>query len=210
MEDQELKNIWKRSSAYEEITINISKLMKDFKYKMEQRERIVRSRDYREIIGALIGILLTGYLTYYTPTILSKLGGVLLIGSYMYFIYKLYTNRKSKHTQDLFLPIEAQLQHQKQFMMNQATLLSSVLYWMALPMFISYMILIWGVTDSFPEDTPSIVQEVLSIKLHSKIIWSITMALIFIYITRLNKRAAKVNWHPLIQQIDTIITQLKS
>lgn len=209
MEDQELKNIWKRSSTYEEILINTSQLMDDFKYKMQQRERIVRTRDYREIIGAIIGIFLTGYLTYYTPTILSKLGGILLISSYIYLIYKLRSNRKSKHTQDLFLSIEEQLQRQKQFMIDQATLLNSVLYWMALPMFISYMIFVWGVTNPISQDMPSIVQEVLSMKLHNKIIWSLLMALIFIYITRLNKRAAKVNWQPLIKQIDDIINQLK-
>ncbi len=210
MEEQELKNIWKRSSIYEEITINTSKLMKDFTYKMEQRERIVRNRDYRETIGAIASIFLFGYLTYYTPSFVSKIGGISLIGSYIYYIFKLRANRKSKHTQKLFLSITEQLQQQKQFMLNQATLLGSVLYWMVIPIFISYLIFVWSIGDSLPIDTPDIVLEVLPIKLGSKVLWSSLMGIFCIYTVWLNKQAAKVSWKPLIKDIDTILYELKN
>ncbi len=209
MIEQELKNIWRNSSETKNIQFDMTQLFNDFKTGMESRERIVRIRDRREIFGAIIAIILFGYIAYYNPFLISKTGAFLMVVSYLLYIYKLRANRKSKHTQDLFLPIEEQLQHQKQFMLNQAKLLGSVLYWMALPMFVSYMLFIWGVGDPSDHQIPSLLLEVLPTKLSGKIIWSSFMAIIYIYIVWLNKRAVVVNWKPLIKQIDTIIDQLK-
>lgn len=209
MIEQELKNIWRNSSETSKIQFDMTQLFNDFKTGMENRERIVRIRDRREIFGAIIAIVIFGYFAYYTPFIVSKTGAILMIASYVFYILKLRANRKSKHTQNLFLPIEEQLQHQKQFMMNQAKLLGTVLYWMALPMFFSYLLFIWGTGDPSQYQIPSLLAEVLPVKLSSKITWSIFMAIIYLYIVRLNKRAVAVNWKPLIKQIDTIINQLK-
>ncbi|MEP0263769.1 hypothetical protein [Dokdonia sp.] len=209
MIEQELKDIWRNSSETKKIQFDMTQLLTNFKTGMESRERIVRVRDRREIFGAIIGILGFGYIAYHTPFLVAKTGAILLIASYIFYIFKLRANRKSKHTQDLFLSIEEQLQHQKQFMVNQTKLLGSVLYWMVLPMFVSYMIYVWGVGDPSQYEIPSILLEALPINLRSKLIWSIVMIILSIYVVWMNKRAVVVNWKPLIKQIDTIIDQLK-
>lgn len=209
MIEQELKDIWKNSSETKKIQFDMTQLFTNFKTGMESRERIVRIRDRREIFAAVIGILAFGYLAYHTPFLIAKTGAILLVASYIYYIFKLRSNRKSKHTQDLFLSIEEQLQHQKQFMLNQAALLGTVLYWMILPIFVSNMIFVWGVGDPSQYEIPSIVLEILPIKLSTKLVWSIFMTVFCIYVVWLNKRAVVVNWKPLIKQIDTLIDQLK-
>jgi len=204
MKEQELRNIWMRSSEKENITIDTTQLIDNFKMGAENRERIVRLRDRREIIAAFIGISIHIYIVMHLPFSIPSVGAILATISLCYFIYKLRIHRKSRYMQDLFLPLKEQLQNQRQFMINQAKLLDTVLYWGFLPFFISYMIFIWGSVNMEAYDS------VLITKLKVKVIATIVMIAYGIYIVRLNKRAARVNWEPLIKQIDTILHNLKS
>lgn len=208
MEEQELKHIWNSSSKKEDITINTTQLINNFKQNMEHRERIVRRRDRREIIVAIIGIGIYGYIALRLPLSISSIAAIFVAISLGYIIYKLRSQRKSKYEQDLFLPLTEQLKNQKQFMLSQVKLLESVLYWYFLPFFISYMVYIWGAVnmDAYND---GIVGLLLVTRLKSKIIVTLLMIALGIYIVRTNKRAAKINWKPLIKKIDTILDNLK-
>ena len=205
MEEQELKHIWKSSSDKEEIKMNMLRLVTDFKVGMEDRERIVRNRDRREIIGALVGIVAFSFIVIKLSFSTATIGALLVVFAYLYMIYKLRSNRKSKHTQKLFLPIKDQLLHQRQFMLNQAKLLDTVWYWMAIPLFIGIMIIFWGLE---PNDESQLLT-FFSESITSKIVYSIVVAACFAYIVWINKKAVKVNWEPLIKQINTILENLK-
>lgn len=206
MEEQELKDIWIRSSANEDITINNNKLMSNFKSKMERRERIVRRRDLKETILAIIGIALYSIIIYKKPNSVSIIGAILMILSMIHVVVRLYNNRKSKFTQNLFLPIKEQLLQQRAFMLSQAKLLRNV-FWLFLPVFISYLIFEWG--DSvFKIVNASSLEFGLIKNVYVKVITTLFMILVGFYITIQNKRAAKVNWEPLIKDIDLIIENL--
>ncbi|MCK8480352.1 hypothetical protein [Psychroserpens algicola] len=205
MKEQDIKNIWKNTSQMKAIKFDMEHLLIDFKSGMEYRERIVRNRDRREIIVAFVGIVGFSILAFYLPVSVSTIGVVLTILTYINMIYKLRSNRKSKHTQELFLPIKDQLLHQKQFMLNQAKLLDTVLYWMALPLFVGIMIFFWGLEFSDSSDLLSI----LTSSFTSKLLYSLLVGACFAYIVWTNKKAVKVNWEPLIKQIDTILDSLK-
>ena len=209
MKEQDLQHIWKSAQTTNQITIDMSQLTQQFKTGMERREQIVRYRDGRETIFATIGILAYAGIAFYVPFTMARIGAILVSLSLLFLIYKLRTNRKSLHTQHLFLPMQEQLIEQRKFMVNQERLLNTVLYWMALPLFISYLIFIWGVGDPSGYVLPDLILEIIPVNLKSKIVWSTLMALILGYIVWMNKRAAVVNWQPLIKQIDTIITNLK-
>ena len=208
MKENELRNIWKRSSEGEEIIINSNKLINDFKGKMEYRERIVRRRDLKEIIGAILGIALYVYALFKLPFSLHSIGAFLVIISFSYCIYKLYNHRKSKYTQNLFLPIKEQLLAQRRFMINQAKLLDTMFYWMFLPFFVSYMIFVWSASNLEAYDNGLIGLLILT-KPKAKIAVTLFLVLYGVYVMRLNKRAAKENWSPLIKQIDIILKNLK-
>ncbi len=202
MEEQELKNIWMRSSVKEEISIDNNKLISKFKSKMEHREAIVRRRDLKEYIGAIITIPYFIYVIIQRPFSISSLGALLVIMSMIYFVFRLYNNRKSKFTHNLFLPIKEQLLQQRTFMVRQAKLLRTV-HWMFIPISISLVVFLWGNRLESP-----VSEFILTKKLIAKMIITAFMLIYFIYIIRMNKRAAKVNWEPLIKDIDTIITNL--
>ncbi|WP_394746899.1 hypothetical protein [Spongiimicrobium salis] len=206
MEEQELKDIWKRSSKNEDITINNTQLMRDFKSKMEQRERIVRRRDLKEYVAGVFGISMYTYAFIELPWSISKIGALLVIVSMIYFIGRLYNNRKSKFTHHLFLPIKAQLIQQREFMLRQASLLRTV-HWMFIPVFISFVVFVWG-DAAVEQDNDSVIEFILIRKSLAKIIGTAFLLVYGIYIVRMNKRAAKVNWEPLIKDIDAIIENL--
>ena len=207
MEEQELKNIWKRSSNKEDITINNNQLIVNFKSKMERRESIVRRRDRKEAIGAVFGV---GYFVYFlikAPLSISSIGALLMILSMIHVVYQLYRNRKSKFTQGLFLPLKQQLLQQRAFMVSQAKLLSLGVRKMFLPLFISYNIFVWG-NYAINDLTTTLSEPILTTKLTAKLFATLFMVGVGIYLIRQNKRAAKVNWEPLIKDIDTIIENL--
>jgi len=206
MEEQELKNIWKNSSKTEDININTSQLLNDFKAGMEDRERIVRRRDRREIIGAIIGVFGFGYSFYAYPYIISRIGAVVGLVALAYIVFKLRNNRKSKLVRELFLPIRQQLGYQKQFMLNRHKLLDTVIYWVSIPAFIANALLIWGISKS--AQSLSILEQ-LSTKWELKLLMTFSLALLFGYVGWMNKKAARVNWQPLIKQIDNILNNLK-
>lgn len=206
MEEQELKNIWKSSSQVEHVIVDMMQLIKDFKVDMEHREHIVRRRDRREIIAAIIGILAFGYSFYAYPYYISRSGCILGTISMIYIIYKLHNNRKSKFTKKLFLSIQDQLKKQRQFMLNQAKLLSTVLYWAMIPLYTANLLIFWGASKS---ELPLTLIEQLFFKWEIKLIISLVLAAFFGYIAWMNKKAAKVNWRPLIKKIDRILSELE-
>ncbi len=208
MEEQELKNIWKGSSNKESIAINSTQLINNFKVEMQDRERIVRKRDLKEIIVAIIGISAYSYISLQLPFSIPTIAAIFVAISLGYIIYKLRSQRKSKYEQDLFLPLIEQLKNQRLFMLNQVKLLESVLYWYVLPFFISYMVFIWGTEDTDAYNN-GIIGVLLVTKLKTKIIVTTLMIVLGIYIVYINKRAAKINWKPLIKKIDIILDSLK-
>ncbi len=205
MEGQDLKNIWK-SASKEEITINTDQLMDDFKLKMERREQIVRRRDLREIIAALIGLIGFGYSYYAYSNTFSRVGSILGLLALIYIIYKLRSNRKNKTGQKLFLPIREQMLHQHRFMLNQYKLLDTVIYWVSTPLFMANSIIVWGLSK--PNDTSTLLDQITE-KWEIKIVITIILAIVFGYIGWMNKKAAEVNWKPLIQQLNALLKNLK-
>ena len=163
MEEQELKDIWKYSSKKEHIQINTSQLLKDFKVGMEDRERIVRKRDTKEIFFAILGIVGFIIIAIRMWFSIPSLGIIIIILTYVYYIFKLRSNRKSKYTQKLFVSFQEQLENQKQFMQNQAKLLSTILYWALIPFFIGYMVVIWSVWDLTTVNFSSFLSSIISI-----------------------------------------------
>jgi len=210
MEEQELKNIWKNATIAPDTNLNISAMINGFKHLMETRERIVRRRDQKEIIGAILSILIFSFVGIDLSFSISTIGCGIMCVSFVYIIYKLRSNRKSKFTQGLFLSLEKQLSLQKQFMVNQVKLLNTVFYWMLLPFNIGHAIYAWGIWNMDNYDTTALTDLIYPEKISSKIIVTLFMAGYAVYIGWLNKKAAKVNWGPLIAQIDEILLGIKS
>jgi|GEM_PF-2369728 len=210
MEDQELKNIWKRASEYQEITMDTQQLIRQFKTGMEQREQIVRRRDLREISTALVCIAGLSYMAFdflWSPV---TIGILITIGAFVNFIYTLRSNRKSKFTQRLFVPIKKQLEQQRLFMRNQSKLLCTVLYWAVLPIFSGYMMIVWSIWDIENYDVSSLIKLLYPNDIRDKMIMTVMVLASVSYMVWINKKAARVNWEPLINKIDVIINEMEN
>jgi len=210
MEDQELKNIWKRASENQEITMDTQQLIRQFKTGMEQREQIVRRRDIREISTAIVFIVGLSCMALdflWSPV---TIGIVITIGAFLNFIYKLRSNRKSKFTQRLFVPIKKQLEQQRLFMKHQTKLLRTVLYWAVLPIFSGYMMIVWSIWDIENYEVSSLIKLLYPNDLRDKMIMSVIVLASVSYMVWINKKAARVNWKPLIDKIDEIINEMEN
>jgi len=91
-------------------------------------------------------------------------------------------------------------------MLNQHKLLDTVIYWASIPAFIANALLIWGISKSAQSLN---ILEQLSTKWELKLLMTFSLALLFGYIGWMNKKAARVNWQPLIKQINDILNNLK-
>ena len=164
----------------------------------------------RETIAACVGIIIFSLAVFALPFSISSIGAMIVIGSLGYVIFKLQSNRKSKYTQELFLSVNEQLERQKEFIVNQEKLLSTVFYWMILPMGIGQLLFIWGSTIIDVSTLSSFAKSFHLEKSGVRIFTSIFIVVFGGYVVWLNRKAAKVNWQPLLKQINTLIQQLKS
>ncbi len=144
MLEQELKNIWKNSSQAAKIKFDLSRLLSALNGKMNRIEKSIRRRDITETTVAILMIPVFGYFAYEIPFPLTKVGSILIIIWLGYLIFKLRDVKKHKPRVDLTLSFREQLENQKAYMLQQARLLDTVLYWYLLPPFIANAILVLG------------------------------------------------------------------
>lgn len=207
MKDEELRNFWKIANMESSKMKKISIRQSQFQQEMDHRERIVRSRDRREIMVAGLGIILYVGLSFYLPFSTTSLAALFCAASLLFIIYKLRTKRRSLYETPMHLPLLEQCLTQRNYMMEQHKLLSSVLYWYVLPFFVSYTVLVW--TSSRLDESDFGIFAFLHVgRWEAKVVVTLIMMAVGIYIVRQNRRAARENWSPLIQKLDRFIADL--
>ena len=204
MLDKELLNIWKNSSKTEQIKFDISRLMIDLKNNLTRTENKIQRRDRIESIAAIIGIFVFGYFAYEIPYPITKFACILAIAWFVFVIYKLRSVQKHKLPLDTILSFREQLKAQKSYLLKQAHLLDSVLYWYVLPPFIMNLIFIIGVDGSTQDSTSSGLLSYLPHSSHDKITTIITLILFYAFVFWLNRSASKRNLRPIIADIERL------
>lgn len=205
MIDHELKNIWDKSSQKERVKLDITKLLIELKNEMNNFDRKIKRRDRREIIACFIGMVGFGIMTIYIPFIVTKIACILTIGWFGYVIHRL-RNVSRQAEPDVTLSFRDQLNQRKQYLQKQADLLRSVLYWYILPPFIINAIFLFGIGDLSTWD--SFFAEILPATFAEKLACLGFAGAIYAYILWMNRKAAKVNIQPLIDDIEKIQAQL--
>lgn len=210
MLEKELKDIWKGSSEIERIKFDLSRLMIDLNARMTRIEKVIRKRDFREIVGALIVLPIFGYLAYEIPYPITRVASVLTVVWALYVIYKFRSVQKRRIKEDFSLPFKQQLENQKTNMLDQHQLLNTVLYWYVLPPYILNLVFVWSL--GYPSDiewSGSLINH-LPMDTNGKIGFTIALAVFNVFIVWLNKRAVKKTLNPLIADIERVQQQLDS
>lgn len=210
MLEQELKNIWRNSSRAEKIKFDLSRLLIDLKGKMSHIERSIRKRDIVESLAAIFVILIFGYFAYVIPFVVTKVGSIFIMIWGGYLIYKLRHVKKHKLPIDQALSFREQLENQKAYMLQQARLLDTVLYWYLLPPFIGNIIFILGLGDPVEYGWSHIFAKILPIPLINKIGYLIFCAVLYAGILWINKHTVNKTFKPIIKEIERVQHQLES
>lgn len=211
MLEQEIKEIWKNSSQEEKIKFDLSRLLIDLKNKMSRLERYIRVRDKLEITTAILFIPIFGYLAYEIPFIVAKIGCILIMISFGYIIFKLRDVKKHKLSIDPVLSFREQLANQKAYLIQEARLMNTILYWYLAPSLVSYSILVLGLGDPVEYGWSNIfADKILPIPLTNKIIYLIFCAALFTGISWVNKRRVNKTYKPVIKGIERVQHQLES
>ena len=209
MLEQELKDIWNNSTPSEKISIETKKLTEELNTKIWGLQKKIRSRDIREISAATIGILLFGYLLFEIPFPITKVACGLAIAWFVFVIVKFRKSKLQNTQTDYSLTVTEQLNNQKIIMLQQHSLLDSALYWYAIPPFIMNFIFILGLEDPSNYNwTNSVAESLLPLSANFKMILLIGLALFYVLIYWINKRALNKDVKPTIEIIEKMQQQI--
>jgi hypothetical protein len=209
MEEQELRKLWQESSNAKKINVDLNQLTMNLKIKVNQMDKRIKNRDTKEIAGCIIGIIFHVYLMIDLPYILPKIACMILVLWFGYVIFRLKQTSKTDDP-DFLIPFKDQLKFKKTYLIKQMRLLDSVLYWYILPPFIANILFFFGL--GMPEvivwDSP--FSDLFDFSLRAKIGATLFVALLYAYIYSQNKKAAKINYAPLIKEIDRLEKELEA
>lgn len=205
MLEQELKNIWKNSSKTAQISIETDRLVKEFDTAMTNVQKKIRKRDVREISASVIGILIFSIFAYEIPFPITKLSCFLSILWFVFVIYKFRKSKLQNTTEKLSLTLKEQLVHKKQLLQQQVKLLNSAAYWYAGSSFITNLIFIIGLGNPVDYNWENeLAENVLPLTTTSKIVALVGLVFFYLFITWINKKAAKKELQPILKNIDAI------
>jgi len=192
MLDQELKNIWKNANQQELVKFETSKLLMEMNQKLEKFDSRIKTRDYLEIIAAIVVIAVMIYYAIIIPYLFTKIASLLIIPWALFVIYKLRSVKKHKPA-NFDLSFRNYLVQQRSYLKKQMTLLDNILYWYILPPFVIAILFFIGL----PLTT---------------MMWITKMGFVLLFsigVLYLNKRAVKKQFKPLIKQLDDTINNLE-
>lgn len=211
MLEQELKNIWKNSSKTAQISIETDRLVKEFDTTMTNVQKKIKKRDVREISASVIGILIFSIFAYEIPFPITKLSCFLSILWFVFVIYKFRKSKLQNTTEKLSLPLKEQLVHKKQLLQQQVKLLNSAAYWYAGSSFITNLIFIIGLGNPVDYNWENeLAENVLPLTTTSKIVALVGLVFFYLFITWINKKAAKKELQPILKNIDAIQKLIKN
>jgi hypothetical protein len=204
MIEQEIRNIWKNAAKAEQIKLDLSKLMIELNARLSEVNQNIKKRDFREIAAALFGIPLHIYFYVMVPYPITRIGLILIMAWFVYIIFKLKsTSKLSKHI-DLKDTYINQLKQQKNYLNAQANLLNTVLFWYVLPPFIGNVVCIFGAENPEAYGVDNWLVNALPLELSDKLGTIAILAVFYGFIYWMNKKAAKKNIKPIIEDIQRI------
>lgn len=208
MLEDEMKNLWRKSSQQELIQFDVPKLKNEMKNRLNQIDRNIKARDNREIAAATLGIFVFGYFAFVIPFPVTKAACVFAVFVTAYIIYKFRSARKKLYPVDLSLPFRDQLEQQKMFLLKQKKLVSSAFYWYVLPPFLMNVVFILGIGDPGKYNWTPRLLHLLPLTMDDKISTLISLTIFWTFIAWINRRAAKKNYTPVIQDLERMQRQL--
>lgn len=199
MKFDDLKTGWKTEVEKAGEQQDLTSLVKSLEKETNKVDKSVKRRDFMEISIALLLIPVWAWKLFYSASLLQTIGLWVAIIACLYIPYKLLKARQVESAKDdsllSFLFVEkSKLEKQKQ-------LLETVATWYLAPLTLAIVLITAGGTVD-ESGIPQISQQL--------IVYYLFVALLYVGIYFMNKRAAKKKFSPLLDKVNQRIQELNS
>lgn len=194
MIEDELIKIWQSSSNQERIKFEKSKLMIELQSSLKRSDKWWNYIELSETVLAIFGILLSTFLLFKIPFILTKIALALMIICAVYLILK-YRGVKKFQPSDLENNYLNYLKKNREYLQAQKKFLKTYFYWGILPVYPIMLLFTISVWEKVP--------------IHLIALINVATIGIGIYGYFLNKKRVKREITPRISGINQLINQLE-
>lgn len=195
--ENELIAIWQSSPNHERIKFEKSRFMLEVQSSLDKFDRTTRYWDFMEIGIAAIMIPIFAYQAYRLPSILSKLGAILIVIWLIYVIYIALKLKKAKPNED-----DAYLKYLKKsrvYLERHKKLSSKLMQWYVLPCMIGVVLIMIGKLDLLTKSWSQIAS--------TKMVWIslVVFGAIGIFVYQVNKWVVKKEFTPRLKKVGELI-----
>tara|TARA_R110002051_G_scaffold316023_1_gene395148 strand:- start:180 stop:767 length:588 start_codon:yes stop_codon:yes gene_type:complete len=194
MIEDELIKIWQSSSNQERIKFEKSKLMIELQSSLKRLDRWWNYIELSETVIAVFGVLLSTFLLFKIPFILTKIALALMIICAVYLIIK-YRGVKKFQPSDLENNYLNYLKKNREFLQAQKKFLKTYFYWGILPVYPIMLLFTISVWEKVP--------------VHLIVLVNVATIGIGIYGYFLNKKRIKREITPRIGRVNELISELE-
>ncbi|TXG36683.1 hypothetical protein [Seonamhaeicola maritimus] len=194
MIEDELIKIWQSSSNQERIKFEKSKLMIELQSSLKRLDKWWNYIELSEMVLAIFGVLLSTFLLFKIPFILTKIALALMIICAVYLIIK-YRGVKKFQPSDLENNYLNYLKKNREYLQAQKKFLKTYFYWGILPVYPIMLLFTISVWEKVP--------------IHLIALINVATIGIGIYGYFLNKKRVKREITPRISGINELINQLE-
>ena len=194
MIENELIKIWQSSSNQERIKFEKSKLMIELQSNLKRLDKWWNYIELSETALAIFGVLLSTFLLFKIPFILTKIALSLMIICAVYLIIK-YRGVKKFQPSDLEKDYLNYLKKNKEYLQAQKKFLKSYFYWGILPAYPIMLLFTISVREKVP--------------IYLIVLINVAAIGIGVYGYFLNKKRVKIEITPRISGINELINQLE-
>ncbi|PRX53964.1 hypothetical protein [Flagellimonas meridianipacifica] len=194
MIEDELIKIWQTSSNQERIKFEKSKLMIELQSSLKRLDRWWNYIELSETILAVFGVLLSTFLLFKIPFILTKIALALMIICAVYLIIK-YRGIKKFQPSDLENNYLNYLKKNREYLHAQKKFLKTYFYWGILPVYPIMLLFTISVWEKVP--------------VHLIVIINVATIGMGIYGYFLNKKRIKREITPRIGRVNELISEIE-
>ncbi len=193
MLNNEIEKIWQNNSEFEVVEFDKAELRDELKKQLRHFDRLVKRRNIRESIAAVIVIILFGAGLFLFSSLLSQIG--MIIGVlYGALVIIMFWRAKQKKPIEYGLPTIDYLKKYRNYLAEERKLASNVLYWYLAPPYIACLLFFIG-------------EEISTIHL---VLNMLGIFALYAFILIRNKKGVKKTFNPLVEKVDHAIRVLNN
>lgn len=194
IEFNDLKQTWHRQEASENLDYSQEQLLMLLNNKIVSFKEQIRSRDRREILAAILVIIVFGVFFFVMPSIWQKVGSAIIVisGSYSWYKLKAVQRKAIKQEPDFDTTLPDHLKHELQWLEKQRKLLKIVAWWYILPIALGLILFAIGFE-----------------RVIFKFVYIACVVLLGIGILMLNQNAVRKRFDPLIDKLREALSFMK-